>query len=111
MARFRRKMRARRIGAKSRRIHHSGLSPIKVIVSGAAYGALRPTIVSAISPISSMLPLAGYGNHVILGVGGWFLSKKGGLAKTIGTAMLFGEAFSLGSGMFGNGGSSSGGVF
>jgi len=99
-----------------RRIRHSGksagMSPMKVIISGAAYGAARPYIVSAAQPVIGMLPFGAYNDHIALGLAGYLLAKKSkGLMKTAGTAILYGEAFSIGSGVMGGGSSSSGGAF
>jgi len=115
MARYRKKARSVRRGFSRKTRSRSGSSsnPMNVLIPAALYGAGRPYISGLVSPISSMLPLGQYADEAVLGIGGYFLAKKGrGMIKNIGTAMLTVEAASIGSQLIGNvGGSNSGGAF
>lgn len=112
MARFRRRSRSvRRFGMKAhRRSGKSGVSPIKVILPAALYGAGRQYLVNLAQPLTSKIPLGAYADEAVLGVAGYFLAKKGkGFLKNVGISMLTIEAASLGSGLVGGmGGGSSG---
>lgn len=112
MARFRRKAKhSFRFG--KRRSHRSGgksVSPLKIIIPAAIYGAGRQYLVNLAAPLTAMIPLGAYADEAVLGIGGYFLAKKGkGMLKNVGVAMLTIEAASLGSQIMGGGGSSSNG--
>lgn len=77
-----------------------GISPMKIAVSAAAYGAFR-------SKIHSFIPDTGipYSDNIIAGAVGYYLSKKSGWMKNAGVAILAVEAASVGNAMLGNTGS------
>lgn len=74
-------------------------SIVPVIVSGAVYGAVRPTAATWISPITNMLPFGSFNDEITLGVLGYFIAKKmkNPYVRDFGKAMLYVEAASIGS--------------
>ena len=114
MARRFRRMRRRsssRGGFFKRRSRGSSGSsnPMNVLLPAALYGATRGYIASAISPLTSKIPVGNYGDELVLGLAGYFMAKKGsGFIKNTGMAILTVEAASLGNQLAGTiGGSSS----
>lgn len=99
---FKRKARSYLSGFKKayRRNSTGGISPIKVGVSAAAYGAFR-------DKIHSYIPNTGipYSDSLITGAIGYYMAKKKGWMKNAGIAIMAVEAShignSLGSGMMG----------
>ncbi len=116
MARFKRRARARSFGRKAHRRsgRSSGITPMKIIIPAAIYGAGRQYLVNLAAPLTSKIPLGQYADEAVLGVAGYMLAKKGkGFLKNVGISMLTIEAASLGSGLIGGmgGGSNGGGAF
>jgi len=70
-----------------------------ILATSAVYGAVRPTAVNALAPVTNMLPFSGYNDELALGLIGYFMAKKmsNPWAKTLGKSMLIVEAASLGS--------------
>jgi len=73
-------------------------------------------IASAVSPVTNMMGFAGgYADNIALGGIGYLAAKKGkGLIRSFGKAMLYTEAYQLGSelmGGIGAGAGNSGGAF
>jgi len=105
---FRRKARSfRSYGRKAYRASSTGgISPMKVGVSAAAYGAFRDKIHSYIPNVG--IP---YSDSLITGAIGYYMAKKKGWMKNAGIAILAVEAAavgnSLGSGMLGGSSSAS----
>jgi len=87
-----------RIGRRSRRSGNKSISPMKIVLPAAIYGAGRQYLVNLAAPVTSMVPLGAYADEAVLGIGGYLLAKKTrGMLRNIGVAMLTIEAASLGS--------------
>lgn len=99
---------ARRRGFRGfRKKHYShssgGISPMKIGITAAAYGAFRPKI-------HSMIPDTGipYSDSLITGAIGYYLAGKKGWMKNAGVAILAVEAAAVGANMLGGMGTSAG---
>lgn len=97
-----------RRGVRRSRSSSSGLSPLKIVLPAAAYGAARQYLSNLIAPVTSMIPLGNYADEVVLGGLGWYAATKGkGIIKQVGTAMLIVEAASIGHQLIGSTGMAS----
>jgi hypothetical protein len=98
MARFRRK--AKRYFGKAKKYyskHKSGISPLKCVLFGAGYGAIRDVTHKATSGITSMIPLGQYSDEVAYGALGYFMARSGNsMIKNAGLAILTVESASIG---------------
>jgi len=97
MARFRK---VRRIFRRSGQIRRSGrsngsVSPLKLALAAAVYGAVRNDLHNATAPLTNKIPVP-YGDEIAYAAAGWYMSKKGGMFKAAGTAILLTEAALLG---------------
>jgi len=91
-------------GRRARRSGKTGVSPMKIILPAALYGAGRQTLVNLAAPVTSMVPLGQFADEAVLGIAGYLLAKKGrGFLRNVGISMLTIEAASLGSGLIGSG--------
>lgn len=76
---------------KRSRGHSTGISLTNVLLAGALYGVARPLIANALPNMFSIGPVDS--DNAILGVGGYFLSKKSsGLMKALGIFAMGTEA-------------------
>jgi len=101
MARFRRRASRRRGGFFKRMLRGrrsgKGLSPEKIIIPAAIYGAGRQYLVNLAAPLTSKIPFGNYADEVLFGLAGYMAAKKGrGMIKQLGMAVLTVEAASLG---------------
>jgi hypothetical protein len=72
-------------------------SPMGTILPAFVYGAARPALSSLVSPLTSKIPFGNYADELVLGLGGYFMAKKGsGMIRDAGKAILTVEAASLG---------------
>jgi len=104
MARFRRRRASRAIGRMFRRSRRSSGSGMGVgsVLMGAAVA------VAAKKYLSPMIPVSGMAKTAVEGGAGYFLSKKGGIMKSTGNALMILTAADLISGFIGGGSSSTG---
>jgi len=81
-----------KVTKKRGRSKGAGITPMKVALSSAAYGAFR-------DKLHSFIPNVGipYSDSVITGAIGYYLTKKGGMLKNVGFSMLAVESAAIGS--------------
>lgn len=104
---------AKRSRSRSRR-SGSG-NPMAMIIPAMAYGAVREKISTALTPLTSKIPLGNIADEVVLGLAAYLVAKKtSGLLSQVGKAALVIEAARIGeaaiSGALGGMASSSTGV-
>jgi ABC-type thiamin/hydroxymethylpyrimidine transport system permease subunit len=91
----------------------SSISPMKAVLFGGLYGAVRTQAHNMAAPLTNMIPLGQYSDEAAFGVLGYIMAKQGNsLIKNAGMAILTIESASLGQqalgGMMGGNASSSG---
>lgn len=86
--------------ASRRRSSSSNSNVMNLMLTGALYGAVRPYIAQAVSPLTSKIPVVGnYADEAGMGVIGYFAAKGtfGNQFKEVGKAALIIEAAQIGS--------------
>jgi len=86
--------------SRSRSSSKSSGNIMNLMLTGALYGAVRPYIAQAVSPLTSKIPVVGnYADEAGMGVIGYFAAKGtfGNQFKEVGKAALIIEAAQIGS--------------
>jgi len=82
----------------------SSMNPNKVILPALVYGAVRVPIANVVSNFTKNIPLGSLADNVGMGVGMYFLAKKGkGMVKQVGLAGLIVESAQAGQELVANG--------
>jgi len=97
MTKFRR---ARRYFGKAKKFygrHKASINPMKAVLFGGLYGAIRSPIHNMTAQYTNMLPLGGYSDEIAYGLAGYFMAKNNNpIIKNAGMAILTVESASIG---------------